>query len=88
MGNERTRVRDTRNRRSLRPVAIPSGGEMIRDLWYRFWFSYWRSQELHLTARLDEIDAEENNLIEDRKRVLLRLRKAKAKTTEFGSIQA
>ena len=61
---------------------------MIRDLWAWFWFSYWRSQELHLTARLDEIDAEENNLIEDRKRVQLRLRKAKARTTQYGSIQA
>ena len=61
---------------------------MIRELWAAFWFSYWRGQELHLSARLDEIDAEENNLIEDRKRVQMRLRKAKAKTTEFGSIQA
>ena len=86
MGNERTRVRDTRNRRSLRPVAIPSGGEMIRDLWYRFWWHYWASQAQYLEQRLGEIDAEENNLIEDRKRVQLRLRKAKARTTQYGSV--
>ena len=62
------------------------GAIMIRDLWARFWFCYWRGQELHLSARLDEIDAEENNLREDRRRVCLRLAKAKARTTQYGSV--
>ena len=57
----------------------------MRDLINRWLWHYWWSQRDHLRARLHEIDAEENNLIEDRKKVQMRLMKAEARVTVYAS---
>ena len=61
---------------------------MIRDLWYRFWWHYWAAQERALIGRLEEMNNEDVNRLEERKQIERRLRKATARTTQFGSIQA
>jgi hypothetical protein len=50
----------------------------------RFLWHYWWGQRQYLQQRLDEIEVEENNLIEDRKRVRARLMKAEAKVIQYA----
>jgi hypothetical protein len=50
----------------------------------RLFWHYWWGQRQYLQQRLDEIDAEENNLLEDRKRVRARLMKAEARVVLYS----
>lgn len=52
----------------------------------RFLWHYWWGQRQYLQQRLEEIEAEENNLIEDRKKVRARLMKADAKVITYAQI--
>ncbi len=52
----------------------------------RFLWHYWRGQTEYLRQRLVELDAEENNLIEDRRKVRARLIKAKARVITYTQI--
>ena len=53
----------------------------------RFLWHYWWGQSQYLQQRLEEIEAEENNLIEDRKKVRARLMKADAKVITYAQIE-
>lgn len=52
---------------------------------HRFLWHYWWGQRQYLQQRLDEIEAEENNLIEDRKKVRARLMKAEARVIQYAT---
>ncbi len=51
-----------------------------------FLWHYWWDQSLYLRRRLDELEAEQNNLIEDRKKVSARLIKAEARVITYTQI--
>jgi len=53
----------------------------------KFLWHYWWGQRQYLIQRLDELEAEQNNLIEDRKRVRARLMKADAKVITYAQIE-
>jgi hypothetical protein len=52
----------------------------------KFLWHYWWGQSQYLQQRLEEIEAEENNLIEDRKKVRARLMKADARVITYAQI--
>lgn len=57
------------------------------NLLNRFLWHYWWGQRQYLLQRLEEIEAEENNLIEDRRRVRARLMKADARVITYAQIE-
>ena len=52
----------------------------------KFLWHYWWGQAEYLRQRLDELEAEQNNLLEDRKKVRARLMKADAKVITYAKI--
>ena len=52
----------------------------------RFLWHYWWGQTEYLRQRLEELEAEENNLIEDRRKVRARLMKAEARVITHAQI--
>ena len=50
----------------------------------RFLWHYWWGQTEYLRQRLDELEAEQNNLLEDRKKVRERLMKANARVITYA----
>ena len=52
----------------------------------RFLWHYWWGQTEYLRQRLEELDAEENNMREDRRKVRARLMKAEARVIAHAQI--
>ena len=52
----------------------------------RFLWHYWWGQSQYLQQRLDELDAEKNNMREDRRKVRARLMKADARVITYAQI--
>jgi len=52
----------------------------------KFFWHYWWGQTEYLRQRLDELEAEQNNLLEDRKKVRERLMKANARVITYAQI--
>jgi predicted alpha-1,6-mannanase (GH76 family) len=52
----------------------------------KFLWHYWWGQTEYLRQRLDELEAEENNMREDRKKIRARLTKAEARVITYAQI--
>ena len=52
----------------------------------KFLWHYWWGQTEYLRQRLEELDAEENNMREDRRKVRARLMKAEARVIAYAQI--
>lgn len=53
----------------------------------KFLWHYWWGQAGYLRQRLEELEAEQNNLIEDRRKVRARLMKADARVITYAQIE-